>query len=101
MHVQLPHSHFSEILLYQGCAQHLELKPTVGQSKQLLYQRQRVGTDVRPGVSLLSLLGARVPESAPLDRQSLKAAGKSVSPIHERLYKLRRFEGPSGNPRFA
>src|SRR5215831_12329195 len=33
-----------------------------------------MGTDVRPSLSVLSLLRSRVPESTPLDRQSLEAA---------------------------
>jgi hypothetical protein len=58
------------------------VQATMGQSIQLLHQRQRVGTDVRPGLPLFSLLGTRVPESTPLDCESFEETRHPFSTIH-------------------
>src|SRR5712692_11408879 len=76
------------------------IRPALGDALQLLRQRPRVGSPVRPHVSVLSLLRTRLPESTSLDREQTAGRGHRVPAMYERLPQLRRSDSLAGSGRF-
>src|SRR5206468_2919082 len=69
--------------------------PALGHSIQLLHPGRALGTDVRPRLSLLSLLGARLPESASLAGESHAGRGYQFSPMLECFLHVQRRQAPA------
>src|SRR5260370_26679401 len=59
-----------------------------------------MGTDVRSGMPLFSLLNTDLPESAPLACPQDEAGRHSLYPEQKCLPSMRRSGGPAGNGRF-